>query len=199
VHLASSDTTVATIVQSGNTVQIWPRKPGRAVLSASTFTFGAAWRDSLVFTSGWPLRVFIPTLERFIAGSLTKTLDFAYQDITVGVGGCVVWQNLNEAVSIDVRFDDSLHVGAPSGSSGCAQWTLNPAVGGNIAPFRAIPYDGNPENFLTSFLSRVAPRLFSIPGVFTYRSTLHDTGGRVRVCDERNDTTCAPSRLGGWY
>jgi len=199
VHLVSSDTTIARIAQSGNNVRITTERSGRVMLSASTFAFGTTWRDSLVFTSGWPLWVWQPTLERFTAGSLTKKLDFAFQDITVGVGGCVTWQNFSETIDIDVTFDDSLQVGAPSGHSNCAQVVLNPAIGGNIAPFRAIPYDGNPEHFLISFFSRVAARVFSVPGVFPYRSTLHGTGGLVRVCDERNDTTCAPSRLGGWY
>ncbi len=199
VSLTSSDTTVARIIQSGDSVQIQTERPGRVVLYASTFAFGTAWRDSLVFTSGWPLWIWLPTLERLTAGSLTKKLDFAFQDITVGVGGCVTWQNLSETIDLDVQFDDSLKVSAPSGHSSCAQLTMDPSVGGNIAPFRAIPYDGIPEHYLISYFSRLAVRVFSVPGVFRYRSTLHGTGGIVRVCDEQNDTTCAPSRLGGWY
>jgi len=199
VHLTSSDTTVATITQWDNSVRIQAMRPGRVVLYATTVAFGTAWRDSLVFTSGWPLWAWQPMLERFTAGSLTKKLDFAFQDITVGVGACVTWQNLSEAIDLDVQFDDSVHVGAPSGHSTCAQLTMDPSGGGNIAPFRAIPYDGVPEHYLISYFSRMASRVFSVPGVFPYRSTLHGTGGIVRVCDERNDTTCAPSRLGGWY
>ena len=197
VSLVSSDSTVAQMTQSGNNVTIVPTRPGRVVLSSSTFAFGVTWRDSLVFTVGWPLQVFVPIVERFTAGSLAPTLRFEYQDITVGLGGCVLWDNEFER-DIDVRFDDSTHVVAPVGSRCAPLLGGADAIGGNIAPWRKIPWDGDPDHWVQVF-SPFRARGFSGPGVFPYQSMLFGTGGLVRVCDERNDTTCAPVRLGGWY
>ncbi len=197
VSMKSSDSTVASIAQSGDSANIVPKRPGRIVFSASTFAFGATWRDSLVFTVGWPLLFSMSTVERFTAGSLTRVLDFAYPNIIIGVGGCVLWQTQSDTIDIDLQFDDPAHVAAPVGSL-CADVVLDPTVGGNIAPFRFIPWDGNPAHFVIAYLSPNRARSFPIPGVFPYRSSLHGTTGIVRVCDERNDTTCAPVRLGNW-
>ncbi len=106
VSLASSDSMTAAIAQAGDVVTIAPRRPGRVMLSISTFAYGAVWRDSLVFTVGWPIQFGVPTAERFATGALATVLDFGYRDITVGVGGCVVWTNRSLATDIDVQFDD---------------------------------------------------------------------------------------------
>ncbi len=214
VSLVSSDTTIAAMTPSGNTVSIIPRRPGRVVLSTSTFAYGTTWRDSLVFTVGWPIMFGVPTIERFATGSVASVLDFVYRNITIGVGGCVVWTNASRTTDIDLQFDDPSHVRAPGGSTCPGGYQiLNPDVGGNIAPFRTLPM---PEEFLTDefwetateedyerfvsvAFSPTRARAFSIAGVFPYRSTLHGTAGIIRVCDERNDTTCAPLRIGSWY
>ncbi len=54
-------------------------------------------------------------------------------------------------------------------------------------------------NYLRIAFSPYRARAFSAPGVYPYRSTVHGTTGLVRVCDERNDTTCAPVRIGTWH
>ncbi len=216
VSLVSSDTMIAAMTQSNNVVTITPRRPGRVVLSTSTFAYGAVWRDSLVFTVGWPIQFDVPLVDRFNTGSVVTGLDFGYRDFTIGVGGCVVWTNWSLTNDGDIQFDDPSHVGAPRGSV-CPVNTqmLHPEVGGNIAPFRLISFspatdeelenftEEEFENYLNAYMSATFSayrgRAFSAPGVFSYRSTLHGTTGIVRVCDERNDTTCAPVRIGSWY
>jgi len=199
VAMASSDSAMASLTQSGDAVVVTARRPGRVVLVTSTFAFGAVWRDSLVFTVGWPLMFNAPTAERFRTGSVTRVMDFVYGDFTIGVGGCVLWYNDNDSIDIDLQFEDPSHVGPPGGSVCPQLYQINdPDVGGNIAPFRYIPWDGDDAHYFTSFFSRYRARVFSAPGVYPYRSTIHGTTGVVRVCDERADTTCAPVRLGGW-
>ncbi len=198
VSLVSSDTTVAAITQSGSNVNIVPKRPGRVVLSTSTFAFGTRWQDSLVFTVGWPTQFGMFIFERFAAGSLTKVLDFAYRDVTIGVGGCVTWTTQSTEMDADLQFDETTHVNAPAGNP-CGDNVLDPTVGGNIAPFHLIVWDGDLANFVSAILSPRRARVFSASGVFPYHSSLHGTSGIVRVCDERNDTTCAPSGIGAWF
>ncbi len=211
VSLVSSDTMIAAMKQTNNGVSITPRRPGRVVLSTSTFAYGAVWRDSLVFTVGWPIVFIAGTVERFPAGSVTPVLDFIYQDITIGVGGCVGWTNGSVTTDIDIQFDDPSHVGPPGGGVCPVNYQMvNPGVGGNVAAFRRIPLPEYTEEemeqdeekymtYLAAYFAIYRGRVFSAPGVYPYRSTLHGTTGIVRVCDERNDTTCAPVRIGSWY
>jgi len=216
VSMVSSDTMIAAMTRSGNAVSITPRRPGRVVLSTSTYAYGAAWRDSLVFTVGWPISFAVPVVERFTTGSVATGLSFLHRDFTLGVGGCVVWHNPSATTDIDVQFDDSSHVGPPGGRV-CPTnvQMLSPEIGGNIAPFHLLPLptateeevanftEEEFENYFNTYMRAVfSPfrgRTFPVAGVFPYRSALHGVTGIVRVCDERNDTTCAPVRVGGWY
>ncbi len=213
VSLVSSDTMTAAVARSGNTVSLNPRRPGRVVLSTSTFAYGAVWRDSLVFTVGWPIVYYPGVVERFATGSAVTVLDFASRDFTIGAGGCVIWTNMSIAADIDIQFDDPSHAGA-SGSPACPGNVrqLHADLVGNIAPFRVVPLpprfleDGfwdtateeDVQIYLASVFSPYRARTFSTPGVYPYRSVLHGTTGIIRVCDERNDTTCAPVRIGNW-
>ncbi len=216
VSLVSSDTTIATITQSNGVSTIIPRRPGRVVLSASTFAYGAVWRDSLVFTVGWPIQFTVPIVERFTTGSVGTVLDFGHRDFTIGVGGCVIWLNESLVTDMDVQFDDPSRALPPGGSvcPGTVQ-VLYADVGGNIPPFRLLPRpevtaeelenftEEELENYFNAYMAAAFSvyrgRAFPAPGVFPYRSTLHGTSGIIRVCDERNDTTCAPTRIGSWY
>ncbi len=216
VSILSSDTMTAAIRLSGNLASITPRRPGRVVLSTSTFAYGVAWTDSLVFTVGWPIVFGVPVVERFTTGSAAASLDFLHRNITIGVGGCVVWSNMSLTTDTDVQFDDPSHSGASGGSvcPGNVQ-VLYADVSGNIPPFRSFPIpivtaeelenftEEEFANYMSEYMAAVfstsRARTFATPGVFPYRSTLHGTTGIVRVCDERNDTTCAPVRIGSWY
>ncbi len=209
VSLVSSDTMIAAMTQANNGVSIIPRRPGRVVLATSTFAYGAVWRDSLVFTVGWPVFFSTAAVERFTSGSVTPVLDFVHRDMTIGVGGCVGWQNNSATTDIDIQFDDPSHVGPPDGRVCLFNYLLGSPVGGNIAAFRRIPLPAYTEEemeedeekymaYLAASFAIYRGRVFSVPGVYPYR-TLHGTTGVVRVCDERNDTTCAPVRIGSWY
>ncbi len=207
VSLRSSDSTVVAITQSGSAVNIYPKRPGRAMLYASTYAFGTTWRDSLVFTAGWPVNFTMNIYERTVSGALTNQLYFGYNDITIGVGGCVIWTAQSAKQDIDMQFEDPSHIG-PAAGSVCpvnVQF-MHADVSGNIAPYRAILWDGRPveteedlEAYMNAFFSRYRARTFSMPGVFRYRSDIQGVSGQVRVCDEAADTICAPRGLGGWY
>jgi hypothetical protein len=206
IALRSSDSTIAAITQSGSTVSIDPKRPGRVMFYTSTYAFGTVWRDSLVFTVGWPVVFGVRISERFVSGTRTTVLGFGHQDFTIGLGGCVTWTSHITTQDIDMQFEDPSRVSAPAGRvcPGAFQ-LLHGDVGGNIAPFRNIPFDGRDviteedfEYYVSTVLSGFRARVFSTPGVFPYRSTLHGTSGLVRVCDEAADTICAPRRLGGW-
>lgn len=198
VSFISSDPSVATIAQSGSNLRVTPIRPGRVMLYLSTFAFGKAWQDSLPFTTGWSVLFTVPSYERYVTGSLTKMLDLSLNDVTVGVGGCVVWRNMSENMDLDIEFEDTTNIVAPLGYN-CAQNVLNPEVGGNIGPFHFISSDGTMEGILRSIFSPNGSRVFTKAGVYKYRSTLYETGGIIRVCDEKSDTTCAPLHAGGWY
>lgn len=207
VSLRSSDSTVVAITQSGSEVNVNPKRPGRVMLYASTYAFGATWRDSMVFTAGWPLNFSIGVYERAVSGSLTNGLYFGYSDITIGVGGCVVWNATSTKQDIDMQFEDPSHVG-PSGGSVCPMSVqfFYTDVGGNIPPYRVIQWDGRPiqtpddlEAYKAALFSRYRGRTFPTPGVFRYRSEIQGVSGQVRVCNETADSICAPRGLGGWY
>src|SRR5690606_38254072 len=150
--------------------------------------YGKTLIDSLIFAVGWPVASSIPIVERYTSsGSIF--LDFVYRDITIGVGGCVAWINPNTVHYMDVQFDDSTHISGPiAGADGnsCPGFSSPDQLttGGNIVPFR---YE------IRSFYSAYRARVFTVPGVYYYRSAKYGTSGVVRVCDEHNDTTCAPN------
>lgn len=214
ISVGSADATVASIKQVGNSLIVNSNRSGRVMLYTSTYAYGTTWRDSLVFTVGWPINFSIPIHDKFISGTKTKILEFAYKDIAIGVGACVKWDLQSELIDLelDVVFDDPAKVAAPIGSE-CEFSVYDPSIGGNIAPYQAIIWDNRelgqnptPEEFAAyldaykkAFLSQRQSRVFSSAGLYPFRSTINGTSGIIRVCDEKNDTTCAPKGFGPWY
>ncbi len=199
VSIRSSDTTIAKISSSGDDLNVVPVRPGRVMLYATTFAFGSERKDSLLFTVGWPLSFHLPTVETSVAGQLTKILDFTYQNITVGVGGCVIWTNRSYTLDLDIKFDNATHV-APAAA--CPFFFIRDrTTSGNIAPYRAVEWDGvdESESYFDSVFSPYQARTFTAQGTYPYKSSANGTKGVVRVCDENNDPTCAPQRVGPWY
>ncbi len=196
VNMRVSDTTKARFVQSGNAVRLTPLRPGRLILYVSSFAYGRAWEDSLDFTVGWPLLAYLRSFTRVPPGQLNPIIDFYPNNLTLGVGACVVFWNLVEQLDMDVSFRDSASVEFPYNHiSGCANnFGQRDGIGGNIAPFRQLVTG----NILVDYFSRYKVRMFPSAGLYAYRSILHGTFGSIRVCDEARDTTCAPVR-GEWY
>ncbi len=197
VWIQSSNTGVASVAQSANTVSVTPRAPGRTMLRISTFAYGAGFRDSLAFITGWPLLSYVLLTESFITGRLTPVLSLNGTRNIIGLGGCIVWRNVNPDLETDLVFDDP-SVALPGDSAteitrtACQLTNVvyptaeGSGIGGNIPAFHlrfgdnGMPIDG----------SRI--RAFTKPGIITYRSPIYNFVGTIVVCDERNDLTCAP-------
>lgn len=199
VSLRSSDTLTASVVRSGNNVTVRTVRPGRVTLFVSTFAYGKVKKDSLPFTVGWPLWSLMRTYDRTPSGSFTPILDFTIRNFTVGVGACLSWQNPylgatpDLDLDLDINFEDSISVGLPSEGTPCrTQYGLYDSLPGNIHPFRSI----RPEigGTTAAYYSSIRSRLFTKTGVYPYWSNIHGTSGVITVCDELNDTTCAPAR-----
>ncbi len=176
-------------------VRISGRRPGWTTLYASAYAYGVFIQDSITLRVGWPLLQSIAVAKTFLPGTTTQVIDFSIKKFIVGVGACVVWRNdLNDEV--DVTFDDPSTVGPPSQSLvGCTIRGTDPDLnGGNIAPFKVMYR----ENGGLIPGSNMRSRTFPKPGVYTYRSTLWGTTGTIVVCDEKNDSTCAPENY-EWF
>lgn len=191
VALRSSDTLTARISLSGTNVSVQPRRPGPVMLYASTYAYGVAQKDSMSFIVGWPLWGLHSTYERIPTGTRQPVLDFFPGTFTMGVGGCIAWANLSEDLDIDITFEDPAKVAAPAIPGNCALLGGIDPNPGNIPPFR-IETGSNGQ---VVPLSQFRARAFLEPGVYNYYSTLHGTKGRIIVCDEANDSTCAPENI----
>lgn len=190
VSLRSSDSLTAVMSLSGNDIYVTAKRPGHAMLYVSTYAYGVEKRDSLPFTVGWPLGVFVSTWDRIATGTNVSILDFNPRSLTVGVGACVIWWNGEvDGRAIDIVFDDPSVASEADGM--CATLSVLPAAPGNIPAFApTLGPSGNPE-----FGTQFASRMFLKPGKHHYRSTLYGTEGVIHVCDEHEDRSCAPQYL----
>lgn len=113
VSFSSSDSTIATVDQSG---YISPLYPGHVTFYVTTLAYGVSKQDSLPFVIGYPIDnsdCKILVHSRAAVGSLTSVLYFAPNTITCGVGAQMILINLNSE-PIDLVFDDSTAIlGSP--------------------------------------------------------------------------------------
>jgi hypothetical protein len=182
VALRSSDTLTATIEQSGSDIVVTTHRPGRVMLYASTYAYGMAKTDSLQFIVGWPLGALLSVYPRTLTGTKSAILDFFPGTITLGVGACAVWANLDTANAVDITFDNPSAVGEPTGI--CALLSSAHMGSGNIPAF----HGGDPNNPFAGFAGRSFPQA----GEYPYQSTINGTHGTVIVCDELHDSSCFP-------
>jgi hypothetical protein len=205
VSLRSSDPLTAKIAQSGNSSTVTPVRPGRVMLYTSTYAYGIGLRDSLPFVVGWPLGAFVGSYARFKPGTNQMMLDFKSSNVILGVGSCVVWFNQNDALDLDVVFDDPSGVASAdstfsAGRSWCVQWAQSDTTDtgehqqGNIAPWRKKYLPSGEQDIFSQTRARSFPRV----GVYRFRSSLHGVTGTIRICDEQNDQTCSPAYVKPW-
>ena len=190
ISLTASDTTKVKLKQFGNTNQVNTQAPGRAMLYARTFAYGRTWEDSLHFTVGWPLVAYIRGYRRIPSGQRTPVQDFSPGHITLARGACVVWINNVQNMDMDVKFStpDSVIFPVAHISSCDLIFPQADSVGGDILSFRMGATD----------FWQIRLRAFPKAGVYPYTSARYGTSGSIRICDEGNDTTCAPVRA-PWY
>ncbi len=199
ISFKSSDLQIATFEVAGQSLNVTAIRPGRVMLHASTYAYGKELSDSIVFTAGWPLLFHLPVIEKNRSGSVDPILDFMYGDITIGVGGCVVFSNVSQSKKIDVKFENPARV-SPAGA--CSFFLIRDRfTGGDIPPYMRtpVPVEGDPDEVGFDYVfSPYKARTFNESGAFAYQSELNLTKGVVMVCNENTDTTCAPSGLGQW-
>jgi len=199
VSVRSSDTATAKIAQSGGNLQVTPVRIGRVVLHVSTYAYGLGMRDSLPFLVGWPLIERVGSYTRYDRERKQEILDFKNGNVTIGVGACVTWINLNRTSDLDVVFEDSANVLSADSAAKevlalCKVWSSADTVGTgkphgeNISPWRGKLFPNGGVDALSTGRSRA----FRKPGIYRYRSVLNGSTGTITVCDEKNDPTCSP-------
>lgn len=197
VGVWSSDTSRAIVTYSGNTASVLPRLPGKVKFYVSSYAFGHGFLDSLEFLVAWPVSKTIVGRTRLPSGSSKAIIEFHPRRVTVGVGACVHWYNADYMMLLDIEFEDTVGVVSAAGNRNCYYALTEELFGGNISGFR-----GNREEFNNGILnSQYRGRTFTKPGLYKYRSRLHNTTGEVYVCDEKNDSTCSPENYrweDGW-
>jgi hypothetical protein len=184
VTVWSSDTSLAKIVQAGSQATVTPLAPGRVMLHVATNAYGVVKQDSLSFVVGWPIAALEDTYARMQTGTQDALLYFFPDTIVIGVGGCVMWQNMDSTRTIDVTFDDPSAASTPTGAFGYCDLYGSARPGtGNIPPWH-----GEPGNYLSWF----AGRSFLHSGKYPFHSEVNGTSGVVIVCDELHDSSCFP-------
>jgi plastocyanin len=184
VTVWSSDTLLAKITQSESQAVVTPVAPGRVMLHVATNAYGVVKQDSLSFVVGWPLVMFASTYARTQTGTRNTLLYFFPDTITVGVGGCVMWQNSDSIHTVDVTFDNPSAAAAPTGAFGYCDFYGGAHPGeGNITAWHEEPGE---------YFSGFAGRSFPQPGRYPFHSEVNGTSGVVIVCDELHDSSCFP-------
>lgn len=150
-----SDPSIATINRSSGLLTA--NRMGEVMVYAFTNVFGIAMADSLKVTVGPPLLNYVTVLGRIINSDTITS--FTSDSIQIGVGGTVRWTNASKR-TVNVVFDD------PGNVSG-----LTPGDAGNIPDWGPIPPDTLP----------VRQRIFNVPGVFKYKSSISGGSGVIVV------------------
>lgn len=161
VYYTSSDAT--TVPVDHLTGAIAGVRPGTATIRATATVFGVVLRDSVTITVGDPQLGVVGVASSQPTGSAQPILSFAPPELTIGVGGTVLFLQTSFVMPIDVVFDDSTAV---------AESPILPGGGGNIPAWVADT---------TSYAGPFRARAFVNPGTYTYHSTLYNTNGRIIV------------------
>jgi plastocyanin len=169
VYYTSLDYTTATIDRT--TGFLTPIRPGHVAIVATATAYGVTKADTLPFTIGFPLTLFVTISARTNASGQVVN-GFTPEEITLGPGATVIFSN-NTVAPTDVTFDDPTNVA--QGDPYCA--FLPPCEAGDIEAWARDPADP----FGTS-ASRV--RRFPVPGTYNFHSTLFGSHGSIVIADE---------------
>jgi plastocyanin len=176
VDYRSSDPTIASVDRELGFVT--GNRPGRVTIVASATAYGATRADTLAFTIGLPVRAIVGVADSLLFS--TRSVLFAPSEVRVGPGAAVVWIWAADIPGTDVTFDDPSNV---------AERTDGGLGSGAHTGAGNIPAQANcsaSTDFLTRIRECFKARVFPVPGVYPYRSTLTGATGRIVVVDERD-------------
>ena len=171
VFYTSSDPTVATIDRATGVVNTV--NPGRVVLTATTWAYGVARRDSVEFTIGYKLSYAIPIALDI--QSVAPTVGFvAPRTLIVGVGADITFGCLANLLTppcdkpVDIVFDHPAAIDTASTVLFNGFIAFPPTGSGNIAAFGGDSIHTIPDDLMNVFRSR----RFPVAGTYRYHSTL---------------------------
>lgn len=146
------------------------RQPGEATIVANATIYGVPVADTVTFT-------IIPRIKAEVDMHLRPTTlggplapAFEPRDLTISVGGAVLWRN-GTGRPMDVTFDDPTNVTATSAPLTCG--TGDAGGAGNI------PAYGDTTSAFS--ITNCRSRRFMAPGVYSYHSTATGAAGRITV------------------
>lgn len=170
---ASSDPKVALVdgVNGGTLMVLFPKKPGRTMVTASTTAYGVKLADTVEFTITMPVVTVVKIQRRQGSGEIT----FSPREVVVSPGGTVIWVNTT-GEPVDIAFDNAGAVGAHGLPSCAAGGVVDPGGTGDVPAF-GEPLAPNAPLSAANCRSRG----FAVPGVYPYRSALTGATGRVVV------------------
>jgi hypothetical protein len=176
IDYRSLDQTVATIDRSFGLMRTV--RPGHVTLIASATAYGVTRADTVLFTVGYPVSLFVSVEQRTTTDGRTVNV-FVPDRLEIGPGGSIVFANAT-GVATDITFDDPTNVMQADEYCGpfyaaTAPWLC---ASGNIESFTSDPSGG---------LEAWRARSFPVPGTFNFRSTIFGTTGTVVVVDESTD------------
>lgn len=175
VHFRSLDQRIATVDPWSGTIT--GVGTGTAPIAASTYAYGTAMADTVLYRIGLPLQIQVIARDsNTTPGSAPNW--FSPTIVRIGMGGVVHWWNTYWDEPIDVVFDDPTHVVAATDWSYCALGV--PCDAGDIPAFGAASGTEYPQSEIDSRRAR----RFTAPGIYHYRSTIFGTEGVIEVVDE---------------
>lgn len=176
VYYTSSDPTTATIDRRTGLVQ--PIRPGHVTLIAEATAYGITRADTLRFAIGYPSLGLVRIEQLTNADGQVVTV-FVPDRFTVGPGAdFVFWNRINLAA--DVVFDDPTNV--VQSDTYCAVAPQLCGVG-NVGAFSAALDSAQ----AILFLPGLRARHITVPGTYTYHSTLLGATGTIIVANEPAD------------
>jgi plastocyanin len=180
VYYYSLDPDTAATVPTGlpwSAASINGNIPGHARLVATTTAFGVTKADTVRYRVGLPVVQNLVLSSYVPVGSTTPVYQFSTTTIPLGVGGSVAWINPTEQL-IDLVFDDTTNVASTPSTVGFCFFFWGDGLAGNVEPFNSTSTGG--------FCRK---RTFSVPGTYTYHSTiLPNITGTITVVAEPPET-----------
>lgn len=170
VYYTSLDPSVATI--DSKTGRVQPRDTGNVTLTAMTYAYGVALRDSVRFRIGYTLNFYEDAITFTTLRGISRVGFTAPPVMILGVGAVVTWwypYTSGIALPIDVVFDNPIGVDTAT-TNIFGQLVVPPNGSGDIAPWVC---DTDPTTGACQFsLSLFRSRRFTVPGTYHYHSSL---------------------------
>jgi hypothetical protein len=190
-YFTSSDPSIASVNRlTGFT---FGGRTGQVTLYATTWAYGVAKRDSLLFTVALPATATISVLPVTPTGSTQPILTFWPQIVRVGIDAVVSWVNESLTDSMDVVFNDPTNVDSVkfntfpfgSGSGNIAPWVQDTLGASDFGRNICLAFGGTPPSdcgFLYGFrFVEERQRKFPVAGTYHYHSEKWGSSGTIIV------------------